>query len=94
MLPLQVLDLDTLQVVSEHQDSRQGISDLKFSPDGQLLAAATFDQTIEVYSVKQGTKYGRLARCSGEREARPGAAVGCSAVWQQLLKHACIAWVP
>jgi WD40 repeat protein len=58
--------VDSQQVVADWRDSQQGIIDLKYSPDGQLLAVASSDQTIEVYSVAGGKKpYRRLACCSG-----------------------------
>lgn len=42
----------------------QGISDLKYSPDGSTLAAATFDQHVDLYAVG-AKRYTKLARCTG-----------------------------
>ncbi|GIL71076.1 hypothetical protein Vretimale_17844 [Volvox reticuliferus] len=52
-----------LQPVHKTKDSREGITDLKYSPDCRLLAAATADTWIDIYSVSKG--YTRLQRCSG-----------------------------
>eukprot|EP00879_Flechtneria_rotunda_P024837 GHRR01026355.1.p1 GENE.GHRR01026355.1~~GHRR01026355.1.p1 ORF type:complete len:592 (+),score=205.53 GHRR01026355.1:240-1778(+) len=52
-----------LRPVWEGRDSTQGISELDYSPDGKLLAAATFDAWIDVYNVEKG--YQRIARCGG-----------------------------
>jgi WD40 repeat protein len=50
----QVLDEDTLQPLWEGRDSTQGISELDYSPNGRMLAAATFDAWIDVYNVEKG----------------------------------------
>jgi len=42
----------------------QGISDLKYSPDSSILAAATFDQHIDLYAT-DAKHYIKIGRCSG-----------------------------
>lgn len=56
----QVVTEAELRPVWEGRDSTQGISELDFSPDGKLLAAATFDAWIDVYNVEKG--YQRIGR--------------------------------
>ncbi|GIL71077.1 hypothetical protein Vretifemale_1483 [Volvox reticuliferus] len=60
---MQVFLDSNLQPVHKTKDSREGITDLKYSPDCRLLAAATADTWIDIYSVSKG--YTRLQRCSG-----------------------------
>ena len=42
------------------KDSKEGIADLKYSPNGKMLAASTNDTMIDVYSVERG--YQRISR--------------------------------
>uniref|UniRef100_A0A383VWQ6 EML-like second beta-propeller domain-containing protein n=1 Tax=Tetradesmus obliquus TaxID=3088 RepID=A0A383VWQ6_TETOB len=60
---IRVVTETELRPVWEGRDSTQGISELDYSPDGKLLAAATFDAWVDVYNVEKG--YQRIARCSG-----------------------------
>ncbi|GLC69071.1 hypothetical protein PLESTF_000783800 [Pleodorina starrii] len=53
----------TLQPVHKTKDSREGITDLKYSPDCRHLAAATADTWIDIYNVSKS--YQRVSRCSG-----------------------------
>lgn len=55
----------TLQPVHKAKDSREGITDIKYSPDCRLMAAATADTWIDIYSVTKG--YQRVQRCTGHR---------------------------
>jgi WD40 repeat protein len=50
----QVVTETELRPVWEGRDSQQGISELDYSPDGKLLAAATFDAWIDIYNVEKG----------------------------------------
>lgn len=61
----QVVLESTLQPVHRTKDSREGVTDLKYSPDGRLLAAATADTWIDIYNAAKG--YQRISRCSGHR---------------------------
>ncbi len=46
----QVLDEGgNLRPLHSCRDSQQGIHDLKYSPSGKFLAAATFDTWIDIY---------------------------------------------
>lgn len=56
----QVLLEGTLQPVHKARDSREGITDLKYSPDGRYLAVATADAWVDVYSTAKG--YQRTVR--------------------------------
>ncbi|GFR42919.1 hypothetical protein Agub_g3919, partial [Astrephomene gubernaculifera] len=60
---LLVLLESSLQPVHRAKDSREGLTDLKYSPDGRLLAAATADAWIDIYNAARG--YQRVQRCSG-----------------------------
>jgi hypothetical protein len=51
---VQVVTETELRPVWEGRDSTQGISELDYSPDGKLLAAATFDAWIDIYNVEKG----------------------------------------
>lgn len=51
---VQVVTEAELRPVWEGRDSMLGISELDFSPDGKLLAAATSDAWIDVYNVEKG----------------------------------------
>ncbi|KAG1660169.1 hypothetical protein FOA52_005269 [Chlamydomonas sp. UWO 241] len=60
---IKILNEDGLDIIKEFKDSKQGISDIKYSPDNTLLAVATYDAWIDIYSVTRG--YKRIARCTG-----------------------------
>ena len=71
-----MLDEDTLQPLWEGRDSTQGISELDYSPNGRMLAAATFDAWIDVYNVEKG--YQRIGECaSGQNLSAVRPAVPC-----------------
>ncbi|KAG2422675.1 hypothetical protein HXX76_015839 [Chlamydomonas incerta] len=53
----------TLKPVHKCKDSREGVTDIKYSPDSRLMAAATADTWIDIYSVVKG--YQRVQRCTG-----------------------------
>jgi hypothetical protein len=57
---VQVVTETELRPVWEGRDSMQGISELDYSPDGKLLAAATFDAWIDVYNAEKG--YQRIGK--------------------------------
>jgi WD40 repeat protein len=59
-LLVQVVTETELRPVWESSVSQQGISELDYSPDGKLLAAATFDAWIDVYNVEKG--YQRIGK--------------------------------
>ena len=59
-----ILEEDTLKPRWETKDCQQGITDLKYSPDGAMLAVATADRHVGLYKV--GTaRYTKAARCVG-----------------------------
>lgn len=60
---VQVVTETELRPVWEGRDSTQGISELDYSPDGKLLAAATFDAWVDVYNVEKG--YQRIGESHG-----------------------------
>lgn len=49
-----VLDTEDYQVVHEARDSTKWISDMKYSPNGELLAMGSVDNKIYVYNVLTG----------------------------------------
>ena len=49
-----VLDTEDYQVVHEARDSTKWISDMKFSPNGEILAMGAVDNKIYVYNVLSG----------------------------------------
>jgi len=49
-----VLDAKTLTVIHEGRDSREWISDIKFSPDGTLLGLASTDNILYLYDAEDG----------------------------------------
>lgn len=49
-----ILDSDDLQVTHEARDSNKWITDMKFSPNGEMLAIGCYDNKIYVYSVSDG----------------------------------------
>lgn len=59
-----VMDAVRREILSTHQDGNEPIQDAKFSPDGNMLALASRDNTIYVYQVSDdSTKYNRVGRC-------------------------------
>ncbi|KXZ42690.1 hypothetical protein GPECTOR_124g490 [Gonium pectorale] len=60
---IMVLLESTLQPVHRCRDSREGVTDIKYSPDGRLMAAATADTWIDIYAASRG--YQRIQRCTG-----------------------------
>jgi len=61
---LRVLHEETLAPISELiKDAGSAISDLRYSPDSTMLAAASHDQFIDVYAANRG--YAHIARCRG-----------------------------
>lgn len=61
---LAVLEEATLRCVWQARDSQRGIADVKYSPSGHAVAAATMDRHVDVY--RTGTaRYARVARCRG-----------------------------
>lgn len=61
-----VMDAETREMYSQHQDGNEPIQVLKFSPNGQYLAAGSRDNNIYVYQVSEDCrKYTRIGRCQG-----------------------------
>lgn len=69
----QILLESTLKPVHKCKDSREGVTDIKYSPDSRLMAAATADTWIDIYSVVKG--YQRVQRCTGHRCEPPPSAI-------------------
>eukprot|EP00602_Paraphysomonas_sp_CaronLab_P006133 CAMPEP_0185021562 /NCGR_PEP_ID=MMETSP1103-20130426/4257_1 /TAXON_ID=36769 /ORGANISM="Paraphysomonas bandaiensis, Strain Caron Lab Isolate" /LENGTH=2261 /DNA_ID=CAMNT_0027553167 /DNA_START=29 /DNA_END=6811 /DNA_ORIENTATION=- len=46
-----VLDAEDLQITHEARDSNKWITDMKYSPNGEMLAIGCFDKKLYVYSV-------------------------------------------
>jgi microtubule-associated protein-like 6 len=57
----QVLDFATLEEVHQARDSREFITDIRFSPDGKSLAVASFDNKIYLYDTTNS--YMLRAKC-------------------------------
>ncbi|EQC40263.1 hypothetical protein SDRG_02167 [Saprolegnia diclina VS20] len=57
-----VLDATTLEILHEGRDSKQSISDIKFSPDGTLLAIGSHDNTIYLHGVMDN--YALRSKCT------------------------------
>jgi microtubule-associated protein-like 6 len=51
---VKVLEANTLKELFSAHDAKEWISDIKFSPDGKLLAAGSHDNSVYVYSVSGG----------------------------------------
>ncbi|GBG31008.1 Eukaryotic translation initiation factor 3 subunit K [Hondaea fermentalgiana] len=58
-----VLDARTYEILHKAKHCTETIDDIRFSPDGRLLAVASHDNFIDVYLVQEGFKH--LARCKG-----------------------------
>jgi WD40 repeat protein len=58
-----VLDAATLVRVRWIKTFSQPVTDLKYSPDGELLAACSSERRIDVYDVRRGYKL--VSKCSG-----------------------------
>lgn len=60
----QALDAVTREIVSTHLDGSEPIQTVKFSPNGEMLALGSRDNTIYIYQVSEsGTKFSRVGRC-------------------------------
>ncbi|XP_045105800.1 echinoderm microtubule-associated protein-like 2 isoform X4 [Portunus trituberculatus] len=61
-----VMDAETREMYSRHQDGNEPIQVLKFSPNGEYLAVGSRDNYIYMYQVTEGgRKYTRMGRCQG-----------------------------
>lgn len=60
-----VLEATDLTIVHEARDSKEPISQLRFSQDGKTLAIATMDSSIYLYNVEDFTSKGRCKGHSG-----------------------------
>ncbi|XP_066947600.1 echinoderm microtubule-associated protein-like 2 isoform X37 [Macrobrachium rosenbergii] len=67
-----VMDSETREMYSQHQDGNEPIQVLKFSPNGQYLAVGSRDNNIYIYQVSEDCrKYTRVGRCQAKvRRAR------------------------
>ncbi|XP_047479702.1 echinoderm microtubule-associated protein-like 2 isoform X7 [Penaeus chinensis] len=67
-----VMDSETREMYSQHQDGNEPIQVLRFSPSGQYLAVGSRDNNIYVYQVSEDCrKYTRIGRCQAKtRKAR------------------------
>ena len=59
-----VLDFKTLESIFTNKDLTQGDSDLKSSPEGHWLAAASNDAFIDAFDRQKG--YSKAVRCPGD----------------------------
>lgn len=87
---VQVVTEAELRPVWEGRDSTQGISELDFSPDGKLLAAATFDAWIDIYNVEKG--YQRIGKAAAVQPGQAASDAGsitmnAAQIRQWVLKH-------
>ncbi|ETV90518.1 hypothetical protein H310_14708 [Aphanomyces invadans] len=57
-----ILDATTLEIVHEGRDSKQSLADIKFSPDGTLLAMGSHDHCIYLHSVMDN--YALKSKCT------------------------------
>ena len=60
-----VLDSSDLTITHEARDSKEPLTDIKFSGDGKTLAVATLDSSIYLYNVEDFTSKGRCKGHSG-----------------------------
>ncbi|KAF0683188.1 Aste57867_24752 [Aphanomyces stellatus] len=57
-----ILDATTMEIVHEGRDSKQSLADIKFSPDGTLLAIGSHDNCIYLHSVMEN--YSLKSKCT------------------------------
>jgi len=62
-----MLNAASMEIVHEGRDSRYPLSDVSFSPDGKLFAAASLDTDIYVYDITNGFKL----KTKGSRHESP-----------------------
>ena len=55
----------TLSLCTKFRDCVEFIDDLKYSPDGKLLAVGSHDNFIDIYAVRGKVPYRRISRCKG-----------------------------
>ncbi|KAJ8348275.1 hypothetical protein SKAU_G00268640 [Synaphobranchus kaupii] len=61
-----VLDLQTIEVISDYTDGNEQLSVMRYSPDGSFLAVGSHDNFIYIYTVTEnGRRYARLGKCTG-----------------------------
>ncbi|KAM6909073.1 echinoderm microtubule-associated protein-like 3 [Xenentodon cancila] len=61
-----VLDLLTMEVISESTDGNEQLSVIRYSPDGSFLAVGSHDNFIYIYNVTEsGRRYTRSGKCNG-----------------------------
>ncbi|XP_071540935.1 echinoderm microtubule-associated protein-like 2 isoform X3 [Panulirus ornatus] len=61
-----VMDAETREMYSQHQDGNEPIQVLKISPNGQYLAVGSRDNNIYIYQISEDCrKYTRIGRCQG-----------------------------
>jgi WD40 repeat protein/Ca2+-binding EF-hand superfamily protein len=63
---LVVLDAETMATVMNVQESKEWISDVKYSPNGQLVAAASYDNNLYLFDA---SSYGLMGTCKGHSAA-------------------------
>ena len=56
-----IINTETMLVEHEGRDSREWITDVKYSPDGRMLAVASNDNIIYLYNADDG--YPLIAKC-------------------------------
>jgi WD40 repeat protein len=78
---MSIMDGTTLAFVKWVKTFESAVADVKFSPDGEFLAAASHDLFIDVFSVSKGyTKLGMARACappSSRAHDRPAARRMC-----------------
>lgn len=63
-----VFDALTRELVTQHMDGQEPIQVIQFSPNGQLLAIGSRDNTIYVYQVGEGSKrFAKVGKCGVSR---------------------------
>ncbi|CAL4071755.1 unnamed protein product [Meganyctiphanes norvegica] len=61
-----IINLETKEIISEHQDGDEPIQVLKFSPNGEYLAVGSRDNFIYVYKYDAETKeISKVGKCQG-----------------------------
>jgi WD40 repeat protein len=56
-----VIELEEFRIIQQIKQRESKIRDIKFSPDGNYLAAGDHDGFIDIYNVKQG--FVRIGTC-------------------------------